>query len=234
MARRFYSDVTLADDADGWFITLDGRALRTPGKRPLRVPSRAIAAQLKAEWDAVPAKEDGEIDPGKMPVTRLANVASEGVAERREYLIAEARNYAETDLLSYRAPEPEEFVARQSSAWNPWLDWAKARGIALETTDAIRAVEQPEASLDAVSDYARTLPNFALTLFVHLVAVYGSAVLAMAVMEQDLDPGDAFDLSRIDELYRAEIWGVDEEDDAMRQALRAETAILGGLAAHLS
>lgn len=230
MAKRFFTDVTLDSDADGHFIRLDGRALKTPGKRPLRVPSAAIASLLKTEWDAVPLATDGDIDPTIMPVTRLANVASENVADRRDDLIAEARTYAGTDLLCYRAPEPEGYVARQTAAWNPWLDWAAARGVTLQTTDAIRAIEQDAAGLDTVADYAQSLPDFALTLFVHLVAVYGSAVLAMAVMEGPLDPGEAFDLSRIDEIYRAEVWGVDEDDEAVRASLRAETVTLGNLA----
>ena len=233
MAKRFYSEVTQDSDKAGHFIRLDGRALKTPNKHPLRVPAAAIAVQLKDEWDAVPPASDGEIDPSKMPVTRLANVASETAPARRDDLIAEARTYAGTDLLSYRAPDPVEYAARQAAAWDPWLDWAAARGVRLDTTDAIRAIDQDEASLDAVADYAHPLSDFALTLFVHLVAVYGSAVLAMAVMEGALGPGEAFDLSRIDELYRAEVWGVDEDDEAARLALRAETETLGGLAVYL-
>lgn len=233
MAKRFYKDVTLDQDESGHFIRLDGRELKTPGKKPVRVPSSEIAAKIKIEWDAVPPAEDGEIDPTVMPVTRLANVVSEGVSDRRDALIDEARNYAGTDLLSYRAPDPAEFVARQSAAWNPWIEWASARGITLETTDSIRAIEQPEDSLNAVASYAQTHSDFALVLFVHLIAVYGSAVLAMTVMEKALSPGEAFDLSRIDELYRAEIWGTDEDDERVRQALRAETEILGGLVTDL-
>lgn len=230
MAKRFYKDVTLDQDEGGHFIRLDGRELKTPSKKAIRVPSADIAKQIKSEWDAVPAAEDGEIDPTIMPVTRLANVVSEGVEGRREALIAEARNYAGTDLLSYRAPDPAEFVARQSAAWDPWIEWAKKRGIKLETTDSIRAIDQSEDSLDAVATYAQSLPNFSLVLFLHLTAVYGSAILAMAVMEQALPPGEAFDLSRIDELYRAEIWGTDEDDERVRAALKEETIILGGLA----
>lgn len=233
MAKRFYTEVTLDNDPDGHFIRLDGRALKTPGKRPLRVPAAPIAAQLKKEWDAVPPAIDGDIDPTVMPVTRLANVASENVTDRREDLIAEARTYAGTDLLSYRAPDPADYVARQAQAWNPWLEWAAARGVSLQTTEAIRAIDQDPASLDAVANYARSLSDFSLTLFVHLVAVTGSAVLAMAVMEGALEPGDAFDLSRIDEIYRAEIWGVDGDDEAVRLALRAETQTLGSLSTWL-
>ncbi len=54
MAKRFYTDVTVDYDADGHFVRLDGRELKTPGKQPIRVPHAAIAAQIKAEWGAVP------------------------------------------------------------------------------------------------------------------------------------------------------------------------------------
>ena len=230
MAKRFWTEVSLDADDAGHFVRLDGRELKTPNKRAVRVPSAAVAAKLKAEWDAVPQAVDGDIDPQAMPVTRLANVASEAGEARRDDLVAEARAYAGTDLLSYRTPDPAEYVARQSAAWDPWLDWATARGVDLATTDGLIAVDQPEASLDAVADYARALDGFALTLFTHLVAVYGSAVLAMAVMENALDPGAAFDLSVMDELYREEIWGVDEDASEKRAALRAETVTLGSLA----
>ena len=233
MAKRFWTDVTLDSDAGGHFIRLDGRELKTPNRHAVRVPSAAVAAKLKAEWDAVPLAVDGDIDPRVMPVTRLANVAGEAGETRRDALVAEARAYAGTDLLSYRAPDPAEYVARQAAAWDPWLDWAEGRGIALATTDAIIAVDQPEASLDAVQRYARELDPFALTLFAHLVAVYGSAVLAMAVIEGELAPGEAFDLSRLDELYREEVWGVDEDAAAQRADLRAETVVLGELAGDL-
>ena len=230
MAKRFWSKVALDHDEAGHFVRLDGRELKTPNRRRIRVPSAAIAAKLKREWDAVPLAVEGDIDPNVMPVTRLANVAGEVDAARRDALVAEARAYAGTDLLSYRAPDPEEYVQRQAAAWDPWLDWARARGVDLATTESLIAVDQPESSLDAVAERARGLDAFALTLFVHLVTVTGSAVLAMAVMEGALSPGEAFDLSRMDELYREEVWGVDEDAAAQRNALRAETVVLGELA----
>jgi chaperone required for assembly of F1-ATPase len=234
MAKRFYQTVTCDEDENGHFIRLDGRALKTPGQKPIRVPHPQIARQIQAEWEAVPPPTDGDINPAKMPVTRLSNVACEGIEDRRDALILEARNYAATDLLSYRAPDPADYVARQSEAWDPWLDWARARHIDLPTTQALQPIEPPEDSLNIITAYAEGLSDYALTLFIHLVAIYGSTILALAVMEQALDPGEAFDLSRLDDLYRAEIWGVDEEDEQTRKALRDETVTLGRLVEYLA
>ena len=229
MTKRFYSQADVAEDGDGFTVELDGRPLKTPGKQLLRVPSRGIAGLIAQEWNDV----KDEIDPMLMPVTRLANVASESLPDRREDLIRDIRQFAGTDLLSYRAPDPSDYIARQSKAWDPWLRWAKDRGVDLRTTNAVMAIDQPDDSLDKVAERAAAHSDFALTLLAHLTAVYGSAVLALAVMARDLPPGEAFDLSRLDETYRAEIWGLDEEDAAQRDALRRETVTLGRLVDHL-
>ncbi|MEC7162605.1 MAG: ATP12 family protein, partial [Pseudomonadota bacterium] len=41
--KRFYREVAVHSDAEGHFITLDGRAIKTQGGRPQRVPARALA-----------------------------------------------------------------------------------------------------------------------------------------------------------------------------------------------
>jgi len=68
-----------------------------------------------------------------------------------------------------------------------------------------------------------------LTLFVHLIAVYGSVVLAMAVMRDALSAEAAFELSRVDADYQIELWGEDEEQADITAALRDETIALGSI-----
>jgi len=164
-----------------------------------------------------------------MPITRLVNVAVEQTPSRRADLAEEARRYAQTDLLCYRAPQPRILKERQSEAWDKWLDWAKAQGLTLETTESLHAIEQPSASLDAVDHFAEGLDNLPLTLFVHLIAVYGSVVLAMAVMRSALSAEAAFDLSRVDADYQIELWGEDELQAEITAALREETIALGSI-----
>ena len=73
---------------------LDGRPARTPGKRPLVAPTRAIAESIAAEW----AAQGETIEPMSMPVTRLANSAIDGVAatfaetQRRDRRIRRGRS----------------------------------------------------------------------------------------------------------------------------------------------
>ena len=223
--KRFYKAVTVGEKDGQWAVLLDGMQLRTPGKIKLSVPSKALAENIAGEWEA----QTEMINPSLMPVTRLTNVAIEQTSKRRDDLIAEARRYAETDLISYRAPQPRILKERQATAWDVWQAWAAGQGVKLKSTETLDAIAQPAESLKRVEAFAAGLNDLQLTLFVHLVAVYGSVVLAMAVMKDALSAEAAFDLSRIEADYQIELWGEDEEQAEITANLRAETLILGGL-----
>ncbi len=71
LAKRFYKIATVSEAAP-YQILLDGRAVKTPAKRPLVLPTRAAAEAVAHEWNA----QGTEINPGTMPLTRFANTGS--------------------------------------------------------------------------------------------------------------------------------------------------------------
>lgn len=225
MAKRFYKSVSTEQKDGGFNVLLDGRVLKTPGKMRFSLPTERLANEVAKEWDA----QTDKIEPSNMPLTRLLNVALEQTPSRRPDLLEEARRYTSTDLLCYRAPEPRILVERQSEGWDEWLAWAKSRGIDLISTQSLIAIVQPESAYEAILDYAESLDDIRLTLFLHFTAVFGSVVLAMAVMENALSAEGAFDLSRLDILYQNELWGEDEEASEVAKDLRHETARLGAI-----
>ena len=221
-AKRFYKEVATIKGEGGWLVQLDGRTLKTPGKMTLLVPSEKAAQLIAAEWDA----QTEFIRPETMPVTRLLNVAVEQTPDNREALIAEARKYAGTDVLCYREGEIRLQNEEQAAKWDPILAWAAEQGVELKTTDSLMAIEQDEAALEAVADFARSLADMPLTLFVHLVAVFGSAILSMAVMKAHVTGEQAYELSRLDEVWQIKYWGEDEEAKERSEAIRAEVNAL--------
>lgn len=227
--KRFYKAVTVAEADNAWHILLDGMQLRTPGKLKLAVPSKTLAEAIANEWEA----QAEVINPSYMPVTRLVNVAVEQTPTRRDDLVSEARRYAETDLVCYRAPQPRILKERQSQAWDQWLDWAAEQGVEFKITETLHVIEQPAQSLETIERFADSLNDFQLTLFVHLIAVFGSVVLAMAVMKKDLSAEDAFTISRVDIEYQIELWGADEEQADVTATLLTETVSLVGILEHL-
>ena len=120
--------------------------------------------------------------------------------------------YAETDLTCHRAHAPEALVTRQAQAWDPILDWAAtALDAPLTPTAGILAVDQPQASLAALSAHVAALDEFQLTALHDLVTLSGSLLLGLATSARHLDPDTAWSLSRIDEDWQIEQWGHDDD-----------------------
>lgn len=220
-ARRFWTDVTVTDANGGFGIALDGRAVKTPAKAALIVPTRALAEQVAAEWGAV----GKVVNPENMPFTRSANAAIDKVAAKHTEVAHLLAEYGGSDLLCYRAESPAELVALQIAGWDPVLQWAADDlGAPLITGQGILPIAQPQSSLDRLAEMVAQQDAFSLTGFHDLVAMSGSLILALAVMRGRLMPSDAWDLSRIDEDWQISQWG--DDDEALAVASRKRAAFM--------
>lgn len=208
------------DPVDGGFaVTLDGRPIRTPGKAPLVLPTRALAQMVAAEWQA----QAGTVRPETMPATRMANTAIDRIPVQRADVVAHLAAYGGSDLICYRAESPAGLVARQAEAWDPLIDWAAhVFGARLAVGRGIVHVPQDPAALARLADLVGAQDSFALAAFHDLVALSGSLVLALAVIHCARDPETAWALSRVDEEWQAEQWGRDEEAEDAAARKRAE------------
>lgn len=226
-ARRFWKSAETRSAGDGWEVALDGRPLRTPGKLPLVLPSRALAQAIAEEWDA----QHDVIDPNRMPLTRAANSAIEKVAPQIDQVADMLAQYGETDLLSYRADSPDELVRRQAEGWDPLIAWAAAELQApLRITRGVMPVAQDPATLDRLRAQLAELDHWALTALHDLVTVPGSLILGLAVLRGRLGPDEAHRLSRIDEDFQAEQWG--QDDEARTSAEERRKAVLNAARFH--
>lgn len=207
-ARRFWREVEVAPEGAGFALALDARPLRTPAKAPLVVPTRALADALAQEWRAVAEV----VDPRAMPVTRAANAAIDKVAPHRAAAADELAAYGDSDVVCYRAAEPEGLVAAQAEAWDPLLAWAEAaHGARLATVEGVMPVPQDADALARLAAPLRRADAFALTALSDLVALSGSLVIGLAAVSGDWDAGDLWERSRVDEAWQERVWGRDEE-----------------------
>jgi len=211
-ARRFWQDAAPVPGDRGFQIELDGRPVRTPAKATLALPTRALAEAVAAEW-----RDQGEvIDPGAMPLTRIANTAVDKVAVQRAEVADLVAAYGESDLVCYRADGPPGLVARQAAGWDPLVAWAaEALGAPLQVGTGVMFLPQPEASVAALRARVHALGAWQLAPFHDLVALSGSLVIGFAAIETDRSRRELWDLSRIDETWQAEQWGADEEAAAV-------------------
>lgn len=206
--KRFWKQAEVVDVEQGFSVALDGRGLKTPAKTAFWVPTLALAEAVAAEWQA----QEGKVNPETMPYTRAANSALDKVRPQFAAVADMLAAYGGSDLLCYRAEAPQELIARQETAWDPLLAWAKAEFAAeLVKTHGIMPVEQPEASLHRLTAAVHQLTAFQLAAFHDLVAITGSLVLGLAIARGHVSADQGFALSRIDEAWQAELWGEDEE-----------------------
>lgn len=209
LPKRFYKEATFAESAEGFSILLDGKVAKTPARRALALPNAALASAVAGEWNAI----EGQIDPSLLPLTRLANLAIDAVAEAPQPVCDEIVQYAGSDLVFYRADGPAGLVELQNERWNPVLDWAAADlGVRFVLAEGVMHVRQTDEALAAVRDAVEQLGKpFALTATASATNIGGSALIALALARGALSGDEAWNAAHVDEQWNISRWGEDEE-----------------------
>lgn len=207
LRKRFYAAASVGPEGEGGFpVLLDGKSVRTPAKRVLAAPSLKFAEALAAEWQA----QRDDIDPAKMPLTRLANSIIDGVADHAAEVAAEIEKYLGTDMLFYRADQPEGLLAMQAQHWDPILAWARddlaARFVLAE---GVMHVTQPDHAIAAA---CKAIPRdvWRLGATNAVTTLTGSALIALALAAGKLDAETAWAAAHVDEDWQMSLWGRDE------------------------
>jgi chaperone required for assembly of F1-ATPase len=207
----------------GFGVTLDARTLRGPKGAEVVLPTRALAEMVAEEW----AAQGETLQLAAMHITRLANTALDSVPQAREATAQSVADYAASDLLCYHATEPAGLVERQARLWGPILDRAEAElGLNFVRAAGIVHQAQPPQTLARVKALALELDDFGLTGLAFGASLFGSAVLAIGVRRGWFGGEAAFDLSRLDEAWQEEKWGVDDEAAERTARLRGEAIML--------
>lgn len=213
--KRFWREATVVDVDWGHGVALDGRRVTTPRKRPLVMPGRRLAELVAAEW----AAQDATIAPATMPVNRLATTAVDLMPERRAGAIQQVVEYAQTDLVCYRAGGPRELVERQALHWDPPLAWlAETRGARLRTAGGLMPVAQPEDAVRAVTALVTALGDWRLVGVHAVTTATGSVVLGLMMEAGAIDAAGAGEAALVDERFERERWG--DEADALDRERR--------------
>jgi chaperone required for assembly of F1-ATPase len=199
-------------------------------KRMLSLPARGLAEVVAAEWEA----QEDAIVPDAMPITRLATTANDRMPKLRKPAIDEIVDYVATDLVCYRAPDPDELARRQLEAWQPPLDWMERRfGLRFEITGALLPTAQPDATVRGVRRLVEAAEDWPLVGLHAAVTGLGSVVLGLALWHGEIEVDAAVDANLLDALFEIERWG--EERDAarrherLRRDMRAAAAFLNHL-----
>ncbi len=220
--KRFFAEAGIEARDGAFVLTLDGRPARTPARNPVAVPTRPLGEALAAEWQA----QQAAIDPAAMPLTRLVNSAIDGVANSMAEVRADIVKYAGSDLIVYRAGEPDRLVADQAAAWDPILAWAyDVLGARFLLSEGVTFVAQPETAVSALrARLEEETSPFRLAALHVMTTLTGSALIAVAHAGGFLSAEEAWAAAHVDERFQERVWGEDEE--AMQRRTRRKADFL--------
>lgn len=224
--RRFWDTATVTPTEGGFAVLLDEKPMRIPGGTPLTITVRALADSIAAEWQDAGGGKGGTLSMEDVPLTRLAGTAQDRIAPDPTPVADALAQYAESDLLCYRADHPEALARRQATAWDPWLDWsAQTLRAPLRTTVGIIHVRQDPAALEAIRRAMAAQDVLTLAALGIAVPLLGSAVLSLALAAGALNAAEAHALASLDEQFQAEKWGEDAEAATRRRRVAEDIAL---------
>ena len=220
LPKRFYRDVAAGPVDGGFVVTLDGRPVRTPGRKlQVVVPAAAIATAMAEEW----AGQGEFVDPATMPMVRLVNSAIESGEEMIPAFREEVIKFAGSDLLLYRAESPRELVSEQELLWDNALTvLARHFGISFQPTMGIIHQAQPKATLDRLAEVLVGENLLVMTALVSITGLTGSGLLAIGLWNKLFSPDQVWKAAHVDEDYQIAQWGQDEEAADRRAKRRVE------------
>ncbi|TVQ35273.1 MAG: ATPase [Geminicoccaceae bacterium] len=228
--KRFWRDVGVVAEAEGFVVTLDARTVRTPKRQPLLLPTRALADLVAAEWRA-----QGEtVQPDTMPINRLATSVVDLMPERRPAALEQLLGYARTDLLCYRAAGPENLLAAYRQHWDPPLTWlARTHGPELRVVEGLMPAAQNEAVIEGLQQRLVALDDWRLVGVHGITTVTASLVLGLMVEAGALTAEAAAAAALVDEHAQQARWGQEAEalgrERRLRGDVHAASSYLGAL-----
>ena len=213
--KRFYTDVSTAENENGWQVLLDNRPIKTQKGAAQVVPSAATAALLAGEWSA----QGEKIDLSSFVFRDLADFAIDMVRPQRDAAIGKLLSYAETDTLCYRADPGDALYQRQEMLWEPLVVACETRhAIRIQRVSGIIHCQQSEATLAALRERLATEDEFTLAALTTFASIAASLMVVLAMLEHGADVQGLFDAANAEEDWQAELWGVDAEAEKVRAA----------------
>lgn len=214
VGKKFYKAVTTreADDGNGWTVMLDYRTLKTPSKRPLKLPTLALAKAIAAEWEF--QQTDG-IRPFTMPLMRLACTALERVPLTRMKIIEHLMKKFHQDLVFYRSPGDSDLTTgvleQQVAKIDPLLSWVELEfGFKPAVYSSFFGGKQVDGLLNAIENLLKKTNDRELAAIDAMAAVAHSLIISLAIFRGRLQIEEAIELIRLEEDFQVDRWGLVE------------------------
>lgn len=218
--RKFYKNVETSRDDAGWTLLLDGRAVKTPLKKPFLIPCESLVDDIVSEW-----RSQGEsIQPETMPYTQFLFTTLDHIQPNPAVFIDQCKLFIDTDTILFFDPDTPDLLVRQNTEWLPTLLWVERHiGIAPLKQNHITGVgAQPPEIHQFFEDLWSSYDAYAMFTAQYLMGLTGSPFLTLGLMEGYLSPEKTFERAFLEELYQSEQWGEDPQASRILQEKKAD------------
>jgi len=202
--KRFYKDVNIISNDDGYEIGLDGRKIKTPLNNILKVNSLSLANMIANEWRS----QRDLIKKHEMLLTNIAFTAIDNPQNMtKEEMIDQLTEWLYTDTLCFRIKEPVEMKSLQEQRYDPILDWLRERyNCEVPISDNIMPPDIPVSTQNKLKQIFNfnQASLFGLTLITENLK---SLILTIALINQKISISEAVSLSRLELEYQTRVWG---------------------------
>lgn len=189
-------------------VLIDGRVLKTPARKAMSLPTKALAMAVAAEWEWQKARR---VMPFTMPMTTLVSTAIDQMPSIRERTMQELLNHLLTDTACCRHETDLKLRKKQEEVLDPIVQWMEQHlQQPIKLSHNILENGQDAGTVEAVRRMLLGLSNWELAAVDMIANATKSIVIALAVQKGRLTPMDAFNASRVEENFQMEEWGLVE------------------------
>jgi ATP synthase F1 complex assembly factor 2 len=223
LPKRFYKNVTVSGEENNgetlYSIQLDDKNLKTLAGKVLKVNSEPLALAVAQEWDA----QKDFIHKSHMLLTGLSFTAMDNPFEdTKETLTSKIMEFFDTDTLLYFDGETQNLEKMQNERWGAIIKWANdTHGLNLRATNGLS--EPPQITDQCRENVKRWLLSnniWALNGLNYGTEAGKSILIMMALVAARITATEAAELSRLEQMYQAKIWGnVEWSHDIEHQTL---------------
>ncbi len=195
----------IKDNNGNFNIMINNKNIKTPSDNLVTLPSLKVAKRVLKNIKY----------PSKINIVsdlKISFTAIDKISLSRGEFISKMTKSLQTDVLIYFAEHQKDLFKRQKKLWMPLLDWFNKKfGFKLSHSKDLNINFLSDSKTQKVKNILKTYNIYELSALYSLISITNSFIVSLALLEDKITYKSAFNVSFLEELYQASIWGKDDE-----------------------
>ena len=197
----------IKNNNDLYTIVLNNENVKTPLGNVVEFPSIKIAKIILKSVKNL-NKTNSTVSEIKLFYTAIDKIA----LSKSKYINEIVKNF-QTDVISFFASEQEFLYLKQKKSWLPLIIWMKdTYKVEVLYSSSFKVPIQPKNNIERLKKIIKNFNIYELSALNTLIGLTNSLVISLALLDDKISYKKAFELSYLEKLYQASIWGKDKEE----------------------